>query len=311
MARQSAEPPVCLRSLSELVGVAHAVGTETARRYSQLAKAMHRRGDAETARAFEAMAGEEQSHVAAVEGWARRLGEPVPDEANYFRWRLPAQLAESWDEVAGSALLTPYRAYAIAVHNKRRAFVFFVYLAASADDPAIARAAEVLACNELQHAALLRTWRRVAWRREAGEASGAPVTSDAIRSIGRFAEAICAAEAEIAACQSLLARRLRNVGDEVSARLLESLAGEAAARTTLPTREHCGAEACKAVNSVGLLMAAQRPLETMCGMLENTLTGSADEALQVAAEEALSNAVARISRLGRRIEALQGRPAPK
>ena len=45
--------------------------------------------------------------------------------------------------------------------------------------------------------------------------------------------------------------------------------------------------------------------------VKNTLTGSADEALQVAAEEALSNAVARISRLGRRIEALQGRPAPK
>lgn len=311
MAHLSAEPPACLKSLSELVGVAHAVGSGTVRRYTQLAEAMHRRGNAETARAFEAMADEEQSHVIAIEGWARDLGQPVPDSTNCLRWRLPAHIAESWDEVAGSALLTPYRAYAIAVHNRQSTFAFYVYLAASAEDPASARAAEALARNELQHAALLRTWRRKAWRREAGKAAASPAARDVIDSIGRLATVIGAAEAEIAACQRLVAHHLRAREDEVSARLLDALAGEAAARTTVLPAAPSDSEARNATGSLELLMAAQRPLERVCELLEVALTNTADEALQAAIQDALSSAVSRISRLGRRIEALEGRRPPR
>src|SRR3546814_4038197 len=84
---------------------------------------------------------EEDAHVAGVESWARRLDQPVPGD-DRFRWRLPADLAATWDEVSGSALLTPFRAYAIAVDNEQRAFAFYAYLSASAEDPAIAREAE-------------------------------------------------------------------------------------------------------------------------------------------------------------------------
>ncbi len=52
------------------------------------------------------------------------------------------------------------RAYSIAVDNEARAFAFFAYLAASAGDTRIARGAEHLALEKLQHAAQLRTLRR-------------------------------------------------------------------------------------------------------------------------------------------------------
>jgi hypothetical protein len=249
------------------------------------------------------MVGEEESHVAAVAGWARGLGRPVP-AADAFRWRLPADLAESWDAVSGSALLTPYRAYAIAVDNEERAFAFYAYLAASAADPTIAREAEVLANEELRHAALLRTWRRIAWRQERGAAAGTIPRAATIESVGQLARLIEATEAEVTACHRLTGKRLRGLGDDVSADLLEVLADEAAGRTTLPVQHRSSVDECKAEQPVALLLAAQRPLERLCDVLESVLSASPDEAMQAAAQEALSHAVARIARLGRRIEAL-------
>src|SRR3546814_5080609 len=165
MALLTTEPPTLVDTLADLVGIAHTIETEAIRSYTRLAAEMRRRGEIATAEAMEAMAREEDAHVAAVESWARRLDQPVPGD-DRFRWRLPADLAATWDEVSGSALLTPFRAYAIAVDNEQRAFAFYAYLSASAEDPAIAREAEALAREELRHAALLRTWRRAAWRRE-------------------------------------------------------------------------------------------------------------------------------------------------
>ena len=56
-----------------------------------------------------------------VERWTTAVGEQPPDAAQ-FRWRLPADLSHSWDEAVGSARLTPYRAFALAVDNEQRAF---------------------------------------------------------------------------------------------------------------------------------------------------------------------------------------------
>lgn len=295
-------PSVRVETLAELIGIANAIETEAIRRYGGLATEMRRRGEGATADAFDAMVREEEGHVAAVAGWARGLGEAVPD-ADTFRWRLPADLAESWEEVSGSALLTPYRAYAIAVDNEERAFAFYAYLAASATDPAIAREAEALAKEELRHAALLRTWRRTAWRQQRGATVGTTHRATGIDSVDQLKQLIGVAEAEITACHRLLGRRIRGSGDDVSADLLDRLAGEAAARTTLPLARHGGADE-GTEQPVVLLLAAQRPLERLCDALESILSAAPDEPMQAAAQEALSHAVARIARLGRRIEAL-------
>jgi len=307
MARLSTEPPTRVETLAELVGIAHTVETEAIRCYRRLADEMRRRGEPATAEAFAAMAREEDAHVAAVEGWAGRLGQPVPAD-DRFRWRLPVDLAESWDEVAGSALLTPYRAYAIAVDNEQRAFAFYAYLSAAADDATIAREAEALAREELRHAALLRTWRRAAWRRQ--RAAAAVPDAEPIDSPERLAEVIAAAEAGIAACHRLLAVRLRAAGDPAGAVLLDHLAEEAGARSSVPVSGQCTAEECTAGSPVALLLAAQRPLERLSEQLETAYLAAADEHLQAAVQDALSHAVARIARLGRRIEALEAGSGP-
>lgn len=310
MARLSTQPPTRVATLADLVGIAHTVETEAIRCYSRLAGEMRRRGEAATADAFERMAREEDAHVAAVEGWAGGLGQPVPED-DRFCWRLPVDLAASWEEVSGSALLTPYRAYAIAVDNEQRAFAFYAYLAASADDDRIAREAEALAREELRHAALLRTWRRLAWRAERDPATGRLPGHASVDSPEHLAAVVAAAEAETAACHRLLGARLRAAGDPESAALLEQLAGEAEARTSATVPGHCDAEECTAERPTPLLLAAQRPLERLCETLESTLAETDDERLQAPTQDALAHAVARIARIGRRIEAIEaGAPLP-
>ncbi|GHD52639.1 hypothetical protein GCM10017083_28290 [Thalassobaculum fulvum] len=305
MTRLSVQPPTRVATMAELVGIAHAIETEAVRCYDRLAREMHRRGESETAAAFEAMGREEDAHIAAVEGWARGLGESVPAD-DRFRWGLPPELAASWDEIAGSALLTPYRAYAIAVDNEQRAFAFYAYLVAAAEDPSIAREAEALAREELRHAAVLRTWRRAAWRKERQEGGG---DADPVESLAGLNRLIDATEAETAGCHRLLAERLRAAGDPESAALLDELAEQAVARTAAPPPAGCEAEECRTRQPVGLLHAAQRPLERLCDVLEATLLATPDPAMLAAAERALDDTVARIARIGRRLEAID-RPAP-
>lgn len=306
MIRLSIEPATRIRTLAELVGIAHTVETEAIRCYSGLAEEMRRRGEPDTADAFQRMAREEDAHVAAVAGWAGSLGQPVPED-DRFRWRLPAEIAASWAEVSGSALLTPYRAYAIAVDNEQRAFAFYAYLAAAADDPKIAREAEALAREELRHAALLRTWRRAAWRRERAHPhdAGSLAPATPADSPEELARTIRAFEADAAACHRSLGLRLGSLGDATSAALLDELAGEAAAHASAEVPEHCSAEECTASQPAALLLAAQRPLERLSELLENALLENSDGRMQALAEEALSRTVARIARLGRRIEAIE------
>lgn len=151
--------------LATLVGIARAIERESVRQYTWLAGLMERRGEPATAAAFRAMLEEERQHVAAVERWAASIDAPAIADSE-VGWRLPADMAGAWEEVSGSALLTPYRAFAVAVENEQRAFSFYAYLAARADDPQVKAEAERLAAEELRHAALLRRWRRRAYHRE-------------------------------------------------------------------------------------------------------------------------------------------------
>ena len=162
--------PVDLRLL---VGIANAIEREAVERYATLARIMDRRGETELAAAFRRMLDEERSHVEAVARWTATLGEAPPDTAQ-FRWRLPPDLSKSWDEVAASARLTPYRAFAIAVDNEQRAFALYSYLAAAAEDPKVAAQAEALAKEELRHAALMRRWRSAIRRSRGSVGTSSP-----------------------------------------------------------------------------------------------------------------------------------------
>jgi rubrerythrin len=281
-------------TLDTLVGIAAAIERESVARYAALEQAMRRRGETATADAFARMRREEESHVDAVRGWTEALGRPVPSYGE-FRWHLPPELSRSWDEVIGSAHLTPYRAFAIAVVNEQRAFALYSYLSAQASTPEVARHAEQLALEELRHAALMRRWRRAAWHAERPQAAPTPE----VMSEAGFATMATKHKRDIDARLSALANALQAAGDEESARLLLGL------RWAPPSADSPGMidapVAPVDTGSAPLLNAAQAPLETFSEVLEGVMRVN-DGVVFTAAETALNDVVYRIAQIALQIE---------
>lgn len=278
-----------------LVGIATAIECEAVSRYETLANTMERRGESDVADAFRRMLEEERAHVGAVERWAASLGHPTPDPKP-FSWRLPPELFNSWDEVARSARLTPYRAFAIAVDNEQRAFALYSYLAANAADSKVAAQAERLALEELRHAALMRRWRRAAWHRERHETREETTIGTSAESLHALIEQ---GENAIATRHRTIITRLRALGDEESARLLEELSGTSSRPVDGPITR--GSSEPETGNSVRLLIAAQEPLEALGESLEAFLPRVEGD-LFAAAETALSGVISRISRISLQAE---------
>jgi rubrerythrin len=166
MSLLKAEPAGQLRSLDELFALASAMEQEAALRYAGLADEMQRQNKSDLAAVFTQLADAERQHVSSVARWSQaRRGKP-PDPA-LVRWEVPATFdAEAAAEITTSRLLTPYRALSIAVQNEERAFAFWSYLAAFAEDSEIKSAAEAMAREELGHVSTLRKERRRAYHNE-------------------------------------------------------------------------------------------------------------------------------------------------
>lgn len=215
------KPEARPRTLHELMSVA--AESKAVRRYAELAAQMTRRGDHGLAATFQAMLEEERDHLGGIEHWSRAVTGRSPDDIAQ-PWQLPPEIARSWDEVVGSALLTPYRALSIAVLNEERGFAFYTYLAAHAENSAVREAAELLAAEELNHAALLRRERRRAYRREQGRAgtprAAAPTTPE------DFARRAKLVELDTARKLALIAARLAALGDQADAAALAAIAAE-------------------------------------------------------------------------------------
>lgn len=107
------------RTLAELVGIANAIEQESVRRYALLVQNMTLRGEVATAAALRVMLDEERKHLDAVAHWAASIGQSLPS-GDKFKRSVPADLWKAWDEAAGSAQLTPYRAFAIAADSEQR-----------------------------------------------------------------------------------------------------------------------------------------------------------------------------------------------
>jgi len=160
------EPAGTLHSLDELFALASAMEQEAATRYGELAEEMGRQKKSDLAAVFTQLAAAEREHVDSVTRWSQsRLGRaPNP---GLVQWQGPETLgAEVAAEIRTSRLMTPYRALSIAVRNEERAFAFWSYVAAFAEDPEIKNAAETLAREELGHVSTLRRERRRAYHSE-------------------------------------------------------------------------------------------------------------------------------------------------
>ncbi len=154
------EPKIEVHSIDELMALAIAMEQEAGRRYRQMAERMRLQGVKDLSDLFTFLADVEDKHAAQIGERAKSIVGRLPDSSP-VRWELPEGFHE---EEGRSYLLTPYSALAIAVRNEDRAFAFYAYLAAHTEDPMIRKAAEDLAKDELEHAALLRRERRKAWR---------------------------------------------------------------------------------------------------------------------------------------------------
>jgi rubrerythrin len=229
MGQLEQEPSRKIASLAELFALLHVMEAEAAARYAGFASRMRAIGSPAVASVFEQLAAEEAEHVGMARQLSeRRTGAPPPPLP---RDLLPpaAFTPEAEAELVGSHLLTPYRALSLAVAGEERAFAFWSYVAAHADDGAVRALAESIAHEELSHAARLRQERRLAYRAEerGRERVGA---ADRLRAAASGEAALAQTLAAAAAGEATPERRaaLQQLADESAAmaREVRSLAGE-------------------------------------------------------------------------------------
>jgi hypothetical protein len=159
----TAIPPAPVRSLSELYAIAFDLAERAAQRYGSLAEQIDKEP---VGCVFEVLATRERDRAdklstASVAACGKR-----PDRSD-LRWT-PIDLVPAAEiaDVKDSSLSTPYTAWALAVRHRQRAFVFWTYVIALAEDPLVRLIAEDLAREALSDGNLLRRERRLAWRAE-------------------------------------------------------------------------------------------------------------------------------------------------
>ena len=174
------EPPGPVESIEELFAIAQAMEQEAAIRYSEIADRLWREGDLRVAEVFERLAAEERGHLARVVEWSEKEKGKTPDPAQ-IRWRPPETFDDEGAETTDPRLLSAYRSLSMAVRNEERAFAFWSYVVAHAENPEIRLAAERMANEELEHVAALRRERRRAYHAERAAApsqeTGAPANA--------------------------------------------------------------------------------------------------------------------------------------
>jgi hypothetical protein len=161
----TAVPPAPVQSLIELYAIASDFAQKAAERYGALAERLDEdfwpvRG------VFEILATRERERADSLSAACLAACGKRPD-ASGLRWA-PIDLVPAVEiaDVSDSSLSTPYTAWALAARHRQRAFVFWTYIIALANDPLVRQTAEGLAREALSDGNLLRRERRLAWRAE-------------------------------------------------------------------------------------------------------------------------------------------------
>jgi len=163
-----------VKTTRDLMTIALQAEREAIRRYSELQQKMQQFGNEPATRLFQRMVDEEKAHETLLQQWMQKLQLDENPDIEPVRWRDPNVPAVYNDEARDPVYSTPYRALAFAVHNEEIAFRFYTHVAANSSDSEIREFAEVLAREELGHAALLRAERRRAFHNERRDAHTEP-----------------------------------------------------------------------------------------------------------------------------------------
>ncbi|MGC2774191.1 MAG: hypothetical protein WA418_00980, partial [Bradyrhizobium sp.] len=164
--------------LAEFYAIAFDFAQKAVQRYGELA-ARDDDGFAPLRRVFEVLVRRERDRAATL-ATACRAACGKPPDASDLRWP-PLDLVQAAElaEVGNSGLSTAYTAWALAVRQGQRAFVFWTYVVALAEDTAVRQTAEGLAREALDDGNLLRRERRAAWRTERRAAADAAAKTGA------------------------------------------------------------------------------------------------------------------------------------
>lgn len=166
----TAVPPAAVRSLPELYAIAVEMAETATRRYGALAA----RTDDEfwpVRCVFEVLTTRERDRAASLIAACAEACARSPN-ASDLHW-MPVEMvpADEVADVGNSDLSTPYTAWKLAVRHRQRAFVFWTYVIALADDPKVRATAEGLAQEALRDGNLLRRERRLSWRKQRSSAA--------------------------------------------------------------------------------------------------------------------------------------------
>jgi rubrerythrin len=180
-----------VKTTADLMSIALQAEREAIRRYSELSTRMREAGNESAAALFERMVIEEQEHERLLLEWMARESIDENPDIGPIRWREPGVSTTYNDEARNPHHSTPYKALAFAVHNEEIAFRFYTHVASDSDNEVVRKYAEILAREELGHAALLRAERRRAYHAERNTGLAEPVLDP--RSIHSEADLLAAA----------------------------------------------------------------------------------------------------------------------
>jgi hypothetical protein len=161
----TAMPPAPVRTLMELHAIAFDLAQKAARQYGALATRTDERF-APLRSVFAVLATRERDRFDGLSDACLAACGKRPDPSD-LRWA-PIDLVPAMEiaDIGDSSLSTPYTAWALAARHRQRAFVFWTYIVALAEDPKVRLTAENLAREALSDGNLLRRERRLAWRAE-------------------------------------------------------------------------------------------------------------------------------------------------
>ncbi len=307
------EPPGRVASVEELMAIAHAIEREAARHYRELSQRMRARGEESIAALLASLEDMEDDGADRIDARARAITGKAPDLAA-IRWELPEKFDE---EASKSYLLTPYRVLAIAVRNEERAFAFYSYVAAGADDERVRRFAEELAKDELSHAKLLRRERRKAWRREGRNGATGPPRLKRPESVDMLRQQAAAMERAAAEDHRSLAAALRGRGDTESAALFdEAAADEENCAASIEARPAGGRVAVQPARAAPTVWDGLQSLEFAFERYSNVAESADNEEIMLEAQSLAERALRRLARvqgsLGNALpQAGQGRANPR
>ena len=164
-----------VKTTGKLMSIALQAEREAIRRYSQLSARMREGGNESAAALFDRLVIEEQGHERLLLEWMARESIDENPEIGPISWSDPHVSTTYDDEARNPHRSTPYKALAFAVHNEEIAFRFYTHVAAESDNETVRKYAEILAREELGHAALLRAERRRAYHTERNTGSVEPM----------------------------------------------------------------------------------------------------------------------------------------